>query len=141
MTVRFWIGTVSADHVAVGVAGGFAQVGHGKGGPLRKMNRGDGFLYYSPRTSLQNGDPLQAFTALGHIADDEPYQVEIGPDFHPWRRNVSWLPAHQAPIRLLLDALSFTSGRANWGYPFRRGHFEIAEADFRTIAAAMGVDV
>jgi hypothetical protein len=60
-------------------------------------------------------------------------------DFHPWRRDVNWSEASHAPIRPLLETLEFTAGRANWGMIFRRGHFEISERDFRTIAKAMNV--
>jgi hypothetical protein len=139
MTTRFWLGTVSADHVALGVTGGFAQVGHGKGEPLRKMSRGDGFIYYSPKTSLTDGEPLQAFTAIGRIAGDETYQVEMSPDFKPWRRDVTYVDGSAVPIKPLLNDLSFTTGRTNWGFMFRRGHFEVTEADFCLIAASMGV--
>jgi hypothetical protein len=82
---------------------------------------------------------LQAFTAIGHIAGDETYQVEMCPEFHPWRRDITYLDAVLAPIKPLLDQLSFTAGRKNWGFMFRRGHFEINEHDFRLIAASMGV--
>jgi EVE domain len=139
MPLRYWIGTVSADHVTRGVEGGFAQIGHGKGGPLQKMADGDGFIYYSPKTSLTDGDRLQAFTAIGHIRGEAMYQVEISPDFKPWRRNVKYLKATQTPIKPLLDLLSFTAGRASWGFMFRRGHFEITGADFHLIASAMGL--
>ncbi len=49
---NYWIGVVSRDHVAIGVGGGFAQLNHGKAGPLERMRAGDGFAYYSPRTVL-----------------------------------------------------------------------------------------
>ena len=49
MAVRYWIGVVSRDHVMTGVAGGFAQVGHGKSAPLRRMSAGDWLIYYSPK--------------------------------------------------------------------------------------------
>ena len=55
------------------------------------------------------------------------------------RRDVRFLKAKDAPIRPLLGTLSFTRGRASWGYAFRRGSFAIDEADFRVIANAMGV--
>ena len=137
---KFWIGTVSADHVALGVAGGFAQVGHGKGEPLRRMTPGDWMIYYSPKTSLNDGEPLQAFTAIGQIADGDVYQGEMSAEFHPWRRDVTWQKAEVAPIRPMLEDLDFTAGRSNWGISFRRGLFAISEGDFRTIATAMGVD-
>jgi len=138
---RFWIGTVSADHVAIGVKGGFGQCGHGKRAGLQRMSAGDGFIYYSPKTSLTDGEPLQAFTAIGRITDDRTYQIEMAPDFHPWRRNVAWVPAQPAPIRPLLDHLDFTRDKPNWGIMFRRGHFEVSAADFQTIAAAMEADL
>jgi hypothetical protein len=34
---RHWIGVVSRQHVLRGVAGGFAQLGHGTAAPLRRM--------------------------------------------------------------------------------------------------------
>src|SRR4051812_47214924 len=104
---RYWIGTISADHVARGVAGGFAQIGHGKGAPLRRMATGDVLINYSPKTSLQDGEPLQAFTAIGTISDGAVYQVEMSPDFKPWRRNIEWVQSRPALIRPLLDRLSF----------------------------------
>ena len=50
---RFWIGVVSENHVKIGVKGGFCQVCHGKGAPLRRMNKGDYLLYYSPKIDLK----------------------------------------------------------------------------------------
>ena len=140
MTIRYWIGTASQDHARQGIAGRFAQCGHGKGAPLRRMNAGDWFIYYSPKTSMTGGEPLQAFTAIGRVQSDGLYQVEMATDFQPWRRAIEWLPSREAPIRPLLDQLSFTTGRTNWGFRFRSGHFEISEADFRLISDAMGVD-
>jgi len=54
---QFWIGVVSKDHVDRATAGGFAQVNHGKAGPLERMRAGDGFAFYSPRTSYPDGAP------------------------------------------------------------------------------------
>ena len=82
---------------------------------------------------------MQAFTAIGRIKPGEPYAGDMGGGFHPVRRDVAFLKAQEAPIRPLLDALSFTKGRSSWGYAFRRGSFAISEADFRVIAKAMGV--
>ena len=72
---NYWIGVVSKDHVAIGVDGGFMQLNHGKAGPLERMRAGDGFAYYSPRTSYPDGAPLQAFTALGRIRDGTVFQA------------------------------------------------------------------
>jgi hypothetical protein len=50
------------------------------------------------------------------------------------------MPCQEAPIRPLLERLSFIVDPVHWGYPFRVGHLEIGQADFRVIAAAMDVD-
>ncbi len=135
---KFWVNTVSRDHVQAGVAGGFTQADHGKNTRLKRLKRGDLLIFYSPKTQFKGGEPLQAFTALGKIVDDEPYQVEMTPDFHPWRRRISFFEAEEAPIRPLLESLAFIPNKQKWGFPFRRGLFEIEEADFLRIAEAMG---
>src|SRR3954453_10567505 len=76
MPRRYWIGVVSREHVRLGVAGGFAQVGHGKGAPLKRMKPGDWLIYYSPRESHPDGAPVKAFTAIGEVTGSEIYQVE-----------------------------------------------------------------
>jgi len=136
---RYWIGVASREHVRRGVAGGFCQLNHGKAGPMRLLSPGDWIVYYSPREFMNKGEPVQAFTAIGEIAEGEPYVGEMGGGMEATRRDVRFLKAKDAPIRPLLDTLSFTRGRASWGYAFRRGSFAIDEADFRVIANAMGV--
>jgi hypothetical protein len=135
--MRFWINTVSRTHVQVGVAGGFTQADLGRQARLRRLQCNDWLVFYSPRTELQGGEPLQSFTALGRIADDAPYRVEMRPAFHPWRRRVAFVPSIEAPIRPLIDSLNFIADKRQWGFPFRRGLFTIDRADFIRIAAAM----
>jgi hypothetical protein len=65
--MKYWINTVSQDHVMVGKEKGFVQAGHGKKAPLTKLQPGDYIIFYSPKTSLQNGKPVQAFTAVATI--------------------------------------------------------------------------
>ncbi len=136
---RYWIGVASRDHVKVGEAGGFCQLNHGKSVPVRRMRPGDRIVYYSPRTEMRGGDTVQAFTAIGAIAEGEPYAGDMGGGFVPMRRDVRFFPSHDAPIRPLLDALSFTRGRKSWGAAFRYGLIEIDVADYGVIAQAMGV--
>ena len=135
MTYR--INTVSADHVQRGVAGGFTQANHGKPDMLRKMSRDDWVIFYSPKTAFEKGEPLQAFTAIGRIVDDEPYQAQVSPKFHPWRRNMEFLPCTATPIRPMLSRLQFIADPQRWGYKFRFGVFRIDEADFDLIRSAM----
>ena len=72
--MRYWVGVASRDHVLLGVAGGFCQVCHGKQAPLARMKQGDWILYYSPKTGMNSGEKVQAFTAVGQIVDDRVYQ-------------------------------------------------------------------
>src|SRR5665213_3727998 len=135
---RYWIGVASREHVLRGVAGGFCQLNHGKAGPIKRLKPGDWIVYYSPRETMGSGEPVQAFTAIGKIRSGEPYVGEMGGGMQATRRDVDFLKAREAPIRPLLEMLSFTKGRAGWGFAFRRGSFAISEADFHMIAAAMG---
>jgi hypothetical protein len=142
---NYWIGVVSKDHVARGVAGGFTQLNHGKAGPLERMRAGDGFAFYSPRLSYPDGAPLQAFTAIGRIRDGIVYQASheadaMGDGFTPFRLGVDYLAAEDAPIKPLIEALSFIRSKAHWGAAFRFGYLRIPEEDFARIAAAMGRD-
>ncbi len=132
-----WVNTVSLEHVQVGVTGGFTQADHGRNTRLRQLHPGDRIVFYSPRTAMRSGKPVQQFTALGVIVGEEPYQVSISPEFHPWRLDVEFLPSEPADVRPLIGRLSFIGDTSRWGLPFRRGLFPITELDFRTIAEAM----
>jgi hypothetical protein len=136
--MKYWVGVASRDHVMKGVAGGFCQLSHGKHAPVARLKPGDRIVYYSPREEMKGGDPVQAFTAIGEIKPGEPYEGVMGEGFRPIRRDVDFFTAKEAPIRPLLDKLSFTQGRASWGYAFRRGVFEISAEDYAIIAEAMG---
>jgi hypothetical protein len=133
----FWINTVSRDHVLRGVEGGFTQANHGRATGLRRLARGDLIVFYSPRTSYPDGESLQRFTALGRVVDDAPYQAEMTPTFHPWRRQVQFLRCEETSIQPLLAELSFITDPERWGFVFRRGLFQIPEEDFRRIAREM----
>jgi hypothetical protein len=142
---RHWIAVASADHARRGRELGFMQVCHGKGGPLRRVQPGDGVVYYSPTTAFRGKDHLQAFTIIGR-AKGEVYQADIDPEglgdgFRPFRRDVDYVEADEAPILPLLGRLEFTRAKKNWGYAFRFGLMEISKADFDTVAQAMGARV
>jgi EVE domain len=135
----FWIGVASRDHVMRGVKGGFCQLSHGKSSPVERLRPGDRIAYYSPREQMGDGEPVQAFTAIGEILPGDAYRADMGGGFKPVRRDVRFFKAHDVPIKPLLDTLSFTKGRTSWGYAFRRGSFRIEADDYRAIAKAMGV--
>ena len=135
---RAWIGVVSRAHVQRGVTGGFAQLCHGRQSPLARMSVGDWLVYYSPRTAFPDGAPLQAFTALGRVVGARAYTVDMGAGFVPYRRDVAYVNGvRDVPIREV-GGLEFVARRSGWGLLARRGHFEIAMADLRRIARAMG---
>ncbi|PSB09194.1 hypothetical protein C7B62_14080 [Pleurocapsa sp. CCALA 161] len=69
------INTVSKNYIIVGKEESFVQAGHGKETPLKKLQPVDYIIFYSPKTSLQNGKPIQAFTAVVTIKDRDIYQV------------------------------------------------------------------
>lgn len=140
--MNYWIGVVSRSHVLRGVAGGFAQMNHGKQAPLRRMKAGDGLIYYSPREAYPDGVPLQAFTALGFIRTGAVYEYDLTPDgvpgFVPWRIDVDYQTVQTIPIKPLIAQLDFITEKTHWGAVFRYGQIKISEADFRRIAEAMG---
>ena len=131
-----WIVTASADHAARGKRLGIVQAGHGKDAPLRRMQPGDGVVIYSPRATYPDGPPLQAFTLIGRIAAEEPWQHDtFGPLM--WARKVAWQDTGFVPIRPLLDDLEITRGLKSWWMAFRHGLTKITPADFDRIAGAI----
>ena len=137
---KYWIAVASAEHARRGKAG-FMQVNHGKKAPLQRIRAGDGVTYYSPALTMGGKDRLQSFVTIGRVRDEELYQGVMGGDFVPWRRNVDYIEAAEAPIAPLLDKLDFTRGNRNWGYQMRFGLFEISAHDFGVIAEAMGAEL
>src|SRR5438876_9529775 len=137
----YWIGVASKDHVDDAMAGGFTQLNHGKAAPLERMRAGDGYLFYSPRAAYPDGDPLQAFTAIGRVRSGALYQATLSADFHPFRVDVDYLPSRPAPIKPLIAQRSFIRSKTHWGAAFRFGMLRVPEADFALIAGAMGCSI
>lgn len=138
---KYWIAVASREHVQRGVKEGIAQVCHGKGGPLKRMKPGDWIVYYSPVELFGKKEPCRKFTAIGNIKDNEPYQFAMNENFIPWRRDVDFFKAKEIAIEPLIEQLDFIPNKSKWGFPFRRGCFEISAKDFQLIAQKMGVEV
>ncbi len=138
-TIRYWLGVISRAHIQVGVQGGFIQLNHGKKAPLQHLRTGDWLVVYSPREDLGSKIRCQRFTAIGRIASERIYQVDMGNGFKPFRIDVDYLPCQEAPIEPLRAYLSFIEDKKHWGYAFRFGYLEIPEIDFRLIACEMGI--
>lgn len=117
------------------------QVCHGKQGPLQRVQPGDCVAYYAPTLTMGGREKCQAFIAIGRVRDGVPYRFDMGGGFHPWRRDVDYVPAREAPILPLLDQLAFVEDRQRWGYKFRFGLFAIGAPDMRLIAQAMQADL
>jgi hypothetical protein len=126
--------------VRLGVEGGFTQAGHGKDSGLKRLKADDWLVFYSPKTNLRDGEPLQAFTAIGRVADDDLYQVDLTPGFTPWRRNVEFVRCAETPIRPLIDQLTFIEDKRRWGYMLRFALFKIPREDFELIRRTMAVE-
>lgn len=138
-----WIAVASATHARRGCAepdAGYMQVCHGKVAPLRRVKPGDRVAYYAPTVTMGGSDKLQAFVSLGLVKPGEPYAFDMGGGFVPFRKDVTYVPAHEAPIAPLLDHFEFVQDRARWGYSFRFGLFAVSDHDMRLIADAMGAD-
>ena len=132
-STNYWIGVISKAHTQLGVKGGFIQLNHGKMAPLQRLHAGDYIIIYSPRESYPDGSLLQHFTAIGRIMTGNIYQVEMTPDFKPYRLDVEFMNCHTTPIKPLIHYLSFSKNTA-----FRFGHLKIPAEDFKIIAEAMG---
>jgi len=133
----YWIGVVSRSHVQIGVSGGFVQLNHGKKAPLQRFKAADMLAMYSPRESYPDGPALQAFTAIGTVRSGEVYQVEMAPAFKPYRIDVDFVSCREAPIKPLIERLSFIRSKTHWGAAFRFGYLRVPEADFALIADVM----
>ena len=138
-----WIAVASAEHARFGrdVVKGFMQVGHGKLAPLKRIKADDRVAYYSPTAVYGVKDDLQSFVSIGIVQPGEPYAFDMGGGFVPYRRDVVYLPAKEAPIAPLLDDFEFIENRQRWGYKFRFGLFDVSDNDMRLIARAMGADL
>jgi EVE domain len=136
---RAWLGVVSAEHAQRGVEGGFIQLNHGKRPGVARLREGDGFAIYSPTDRYREKTPLRAFTALGIVADAEPYLAEpmdMGTHgtVRPWRRRVEFFSVDPVPVH---DLDLLLTQAPNWGYQLRRGLVSLPVEDFETLRAAM----
>ena len=114
---------------------------HGKKAPLQRLHAGDYIAVYSPKTAYPDGEPLQAFTAIGRVVTGEVYQVEMSPDFKPYRVDVQFMSCAETPIRPLIPTLSFIKNKQSWGAAFKFGHLKVPREDFVQVSQAMGVQL
>lgn len=113
------------------------QVCHGKAAPLQRVQAGDRVAYYAPTVTMGGSDRLQAFVSIGVVQPGDAYAFDMGGGFVPFRKDVHYLPAREAPIAPLLDRFEFVEDRQRWGSKFRFGLFAISDHDMALIAEAM----
>lgn len=143
-THRNWIAVASAQHARRGCAtpgAGFMQVCHGKAAPLRRVQAGDRVAYYAPTITMGGKEKLQAFVSIGIAQPGDPYAFDMGGGFVPFRKDVAYVTAQEAPIAPLLDRFEFVEDRTRWSAKFRFGLFAVSDHDMRLIAQAMQADV
>lgn len=137
MSSKYYIVVASKNHVERGVADGFIQANHGKNAALKKLHKGDWVIIYSPKYLYEGNEPLQAFTAIGQVKDDELYQHKMSENFTSFRRNVTYYRCYDTPIAPLINDLDFIDNKQSWGYKFRFGFFEIGVDDFELLRFEM----
>ncbi|MEU1511096.1 EVE domain-containing protein [Streptomyces sp. NPDC005811] len=139
---RAWLGVVSAEHARLASRHGWIQLNHGDRRNLVRLRRGDGFVFYSPTERMGDRAKLRAFTALGTVADDEPYlaaeTVDMGArgTLRPWRRTVDFAPVRAVGLHTVTHDLLLTRERS-WGHGLRFGLLPLAGADFAVLRGAM----
>ncbi len=134
---KYFLICASKDHVLKGVEGKFAQAGHGRKDFISKPSKGDWVVFYSSKDKFENDKPLQKFTAIGQVVDEEPYQPGAGGDFKPYRRDVEFENSQDVEIRPLLERLTFIKNKNKWGFYLISGFREISKEDFNIIKIAM----
>jgi hypothetical protein len=83
---------------------------------MKRLAPGDRVVFYMPH-------PDQHFRSIGEVREGG---------------TIDMLPSSPAPIQPLLESLDFIRDKAQWGWVFRRGFFEISESDYRKLETAAG---
>jgi EVE domain len=140
-----WVAIACAEHARKGrdtcteAGHGFMQVCHGKRAPIARVKPGDRVAYYAPTITMGGKDKLQSFVSIGIVQSAEPYAFDMGGGFVPFRKDVLYVKAQEAPIAPMLNEFEFIENRQRWGYKFRFGLFSISDHDMLLIARAMQV--
>ena len=135
---KYWVSVIAATHAGFAMDQGIAAFSKGKRSSVARVSRGDHFVYYSPKTGISEGDPVQAFTALGEITGDAEIEMPwADTGVMAWIKEASYEVIRPAPVKPMIEDLSFVTNPRYWGMAFRRGQFEISAEDFNRIAHAM----
>ncbi|MFQ6547281.1 EVE domain-containing protein [Aestuariibius sp. 2305UL40-4] len=136
---RYFIGVAERAYVRAAVGEGVVLFSGGREAPVRNTAPGDKVIFYSPKDA-HDGDPLQAFTALGEITGNEVRLKTDWPDhtgFEAHVRDCAYEDVQETPIQPLLEDLDFIEDSKNWGFYLQGGKREISAGDYQRIAGAM----
>jgi len=115
---------------------GVVAFSHGRQAPVKSMTPGDAVIFYAPKTDF-DGDPVQAFIAHARVTGTAPYQRDFSPGMTAWVRDAEFDDVTEAPVRPMLQHLSFVKNPRHWGMAFRQGKFAIPAADYLLISQAL----
>jgi hypothetical protein len=135
--MKYWITVATTEHVNRGLAKSYLQIGHGKRAPLARLKANDWVIFYSPKVSLSDKTPVEAFTAIGQVTDDEITQAKVTPEFEPYRRKFDYHTSARTDIKPLVKELKFLPDKQNWQYILRHGLIGISKDDFNLIHQAI----
>jgi len=138
---KYWILIAPKNQITRAIAGSYAETSHGKSYPLKRMNIGDGFIYYSPKLEYGGEVQCQRFTAIGYVVGDKVYQVDLGSKVLPYRRDVKYLMCTETQIRPLISSLTFIKDKQHWGSIFKFDIIQVQAEDFMLIARTMNTKV
>lgn len=134
---KYWINVIPKDRVLAAVSEGVMQSQDNEA-HLNRMKKGDWVVFYSPRTDIEGTTKLQAFTAIGQIADNIIYLVENAPTLKMFRRKVDYKKVKEIPLIPLIQKLLFIVNKKHWGSVFKLSLIQIPDDDFNLIAKEMG---
>jgi hypothetical protein len=133
--MKYWVSVVSKEHALRGIGGGYMQACHGKEAPLNRMKPGDFFMFYCPNAIMLSKEKIQKFIGLGKVKDKPTYQFSMSDSFHPYRRDIEFIPGAEKIESAVISELKDLSIKSK----FRFGFFELPEEDFNVIAQSMGI--
>lgn len=133
----YYLGIAEKSYVDLCTEAGVCVLGISGPSGVKKLNPGDGVIYYSPKTA-PDGEVLRAFTAIGEVTGEGEYERDFGSGTLLWCRNVAWRgEAREVSIYDHLDGLSWIKKPKNWGFYMRGSHRAIPGEDFARLSGAM----
>lgn len=134
--MKCWVAVVSKEHALRGIAGGFMQACHGKAAPLKRMKAGDGFMFYCPAMTMGGAEKVHKFLGFGKVEEREPYLFEMSANFHPFRRDIDFIPGSENIESAIIADLKNLTIRSKLCF----GFLDLPPADFALISESMGLE-